>query len=523
MKFSMLKNIILGVFFYSISAFGSEPDLLDDQKTPCLYAVLQQMGRQCPFISWVNLEKVRSMRERGNGQIEFSDTDYLTKAQSYALFTPCMVVYDAAYGSLRKDGPYCEYEQMLRSEGIKSTERFGHSGEQVGEMGLSPLEKSCRENYTPYNIKVSPYESALWIPLFYNEKTDQAYVYTGIANEAVPLPKIPPAKFRQETDIRLSTSHGEVSFRAPDGFWEKFCAGSSSQKIFLSSMLFPGVHSCVLLKDEIYDREYFYLVGTYQHLLFACGVNAQNTEILPEDRDYAAFRELDTHLKESLLNPWARLNKADLFEYHLANIFIRNSHLKEKALQSVGFFTNVWKIYKDSFALYDRPDDSKKMLSERQKFMPGEEQMLAYYFSSQLRLVWAACVNKESLIAITELEDKLGDAASDILIEFLVDGFLQAAQAKSYGEQPNTYSFLDVWSEIKENLFSILEKQKDLVTFPGHGCVISFDEKLLQLQPFANREMANLLGFVYWESLYDKALHPFYRKSGGKAIKWAAL
>ncbi len=47
--------------------------------------------------------------------------------------------------------------------------------------------------------------------------------------------------------------------------------------------------------------------------------------------------------------------------------------------------------------------------------------------------------------------------------------------------------------------------------------MISFDPELLALQVHEDIKVAERLGFEMWNSYYDKALRPFYRKQGTKA------
>jgi hypothetical protein len=43
---------------------------------------------------------------------------------------------------------------------------------------------------------------------------------------------------------------------------------------------------------------------------------------------------------------------------------------------------------------------------------------------------------------------------------------------------------------------------------------MSFDEDLLEQQTHTHKKLATALGFVMWDSTYDKGLKPFYRRLG---------
>ncbi len=207
-------------------------------------------------------------------------------------------------------------------------------------------------------------------------------------------------------------------------------------------------------------------------------------------------------MDENPLNPWANINKNDLFEYHLTNIFKNNSNLKQMAMESVNFYNNNWKFYQESFNFYDNTISSRVRFSDKQKFLPGEDQMLAYFFSSQLRSIWAASIGEDALCEIWELNKELGELAIKALKFFnfmpgipSVSKVLEEAGAKKYGEHEK-YSFLDVWDNIRDCFLKTVSNpfgKIDFVTFSGHGCVISFDLDLIKIQFHENRTIAERL------------------------------
>lgn len=172
-------------------------------------------------------------------------------------------------------------------------------------------------------------------------------------------------------------------------------------------------------------------------------------------------------------------------------------------------------------------------MSDKQEFLPGEDQCLAYLFSSQLRFLWAATYGADASIAINEAEEDIGEVFSNLLktLSFIPGmpspkNIIDAAKEKKFSLQKgsifgalfdqNKFSFLDTWDEIKPVLIQSLNGKKDLATFFGHGCVISFDPEIVTktLSQREDKNVAQQLGFEMWESLYDKAIKPFYKMPG---------
>lgn len=80
-------------------------------------------------------------------------------------------------------------------------------------------------------------------------------------------------------------------------------------------------------------------------------------------------------------------------------------------------------------------------------------------------------------------------------------------------ENGQRYSFMDTYEIIKQNL---PQDKKDFITFSGHGTVISFDENLVNAQQAERHDILERLGFVFFESLYEKGIKPFYQKEGNE-------
>ncbi len=524
--FSVL-SLIVG-FSYSGDVFASEG------KFPSKYAVHQQQGAVCPFLPWVNLQKIRDMRARDGGQIVFQEADYSTKLNSYALFLPRIRTLDTMYDNINNaNGSYAAYERTIREQGIKDNQRFSAKGEPIETMDswFKQLDRARRPSYSPFNFQmVNPYAiSKRWLPIIKGQGTDELFFYDFNSHKTFQISEKAAENNSNDVDVTLYCFvEGEMkaklfSFES----WMLSAMGVSKQELESSfSMAAPGLpESRYILNysDSSKNGEIFYDVGTFQHMLFACGVKADNTSFVEGDDslEVKAYGEFRSGLNVNPLNPWHLINKEDLFEYHLAQVFKNNPELKAKAKQSVGFYNDCWRFYEESFNLYDSATEAKTQFSQKQRFLPGEDQMLAYLFSGQLRFLWSASISMDALVDVEELNDNLGDGVVKAMKMFgslpgvpSVKQIISASEDKKYGARNNKYSFMDTWSEIKPLFLHMVGPKQDFVSFSSHGSVISFDDNLIEKQSHESRPTAQKLGFEMWDSHYDKGLNPFYRKSG---------
>jgi hypothetical protein len=525
--------VLILLFTFSGHGFSSE------SRAPSVYAVHQQQGRVCPFISWENLTKVRHMRARGGGHIVLEPGDFSSKLKSYAWFLPQIHALDKLYDKLRaREGTYAAYEQAIREDGIRSNQRFTVDGVAVDAVDLSPLEQAKRAAFSPYNILVDDlYSLVRWLPILQNSETNELGFYDYKTGKVTPLDEVKNLDPSRDVTLTVFEDNREASLKYVSRNvrfeqWMLQAMGVTLDEIALaiSENGFLGFKTGFYLASSVEEeltKEYFFDVGTYQHMLFACGVKSDNTSFSKWEKtpEAQAWRELSEAMKSEPLNPWRDLDKEDLFEYQLAQIFKTHRDLKDKAASAVDYYNNYWQIYLDSKELYDRPEDPRKQLSKKPPFMPGTEQMLAYVFSNQLRFLWAATIGEEAVRAVESLEERMSwatyrayKASGHPLRTFKTADILKTAGEKKFGTKYQKYSFLELWAEIKGWLQSgVMQPRniKDFVTFSNHGSVISFDEDLVGLQKYESREVAEALGFVTWDSLYDRALTPFYRKPGG--------
>lgn len=516
----MIHKIILNTLVSVSFLFASS------EKNPSVFGVDQQQGPTCPWIPFKNLQKIQHIRERENGEVVFNADDYHTKIQSYASFLPSMVVLDQGYETLRaQQGPYAEYEANLRQRGIQEHERYTVKGKPIEKMDRWPTDTARRVNYTPYHYKHEDHPTAhrRWMPLLAQAGDDHLYFYDYRDQSITPLGLSLASDFNQNTDKYLWRNNNGQFYRfTPTMLAAMGLEGMDfqSKQIANGGPFLGSSESFFLLpsQNDLYNRQYTYLVGTYHHMLFGFGLNRNNESFNPDDAEYDAYMNFREVMDSDARNPWYQMNREDFLEYHLTTLFKNNAELKDMAQHAVNFYNNPWSYYLESKNFRDKNGES---FANKADILPSDDQMLAYFFSSQVRFLWAASIGMDALIAVEELDEEL----TPMMVKFLKrfgklpgipspSKIIKKALKRQYPlENGQRYSFMDTYEIIKQHL---PQDKKDFITFSGHGTVISFDENLVNAQQAERHDILERLGFVFFESLYEKGIHPFYQQEGNE-------
>ncbi len=262
-----------------------------------------------------------------------------------------------------------------------------------------------------------------------------------------------------------------------------------------------------------------YLYGLYKLLLLNIGVDANNDPIIDGHRQqklYDALQKLHnpTDPEEKKDHLWSDkyLSKDNFLQYKIAEILRKNPDLFAQAQQTVDFsLFKGWQAYRTfvSNTEYTEIKDGKKTgkifpakifkdrkgkkpykYKEVMKYIPGPYQALAYLITHKVQLLWYGTLSEEAFYEYS-LPKTIPTYPNPTVWSY--DDFVQKARAKNR----NGISFIDTWqaivAKIKQNPFY----RKHWIGFDGHGWVVSFDKRLIDLQKEVMTRRSPLLSWDY--------------------------
>lgn len=203
-----------------------------------------------------------------------------------------------------------------------------------------------------------------------------------------------------------------------------------------------------------------YLTSIYKIMLLALGVDANNEELNENSTEYAIHIALKQVMQDPE-NPWHEdlFSKEKLLEYQIAQLFKMKPELFEETKKAVNFLLTPWNLVEQLKAneVY-RADGTPYKWDEIKEFLPGEEQLAAYYLTLMVRSLWTGAINPEAF-----------DKSIGIKIPFLWKLF-------RYTSHP----LVQVWKKVVAELKSL--DRESFVSFAGHGFVMDFSQTLQALQ-----------------------------------------
>jgi len=256
-------------------------------------------------------------------------------------------------------------------------------------------------------------------------------------------------------------------------------------------------------------------MGWYKLMFLRLGLSSENSPLNEDDSDHSIYKELDYLFNKNINNPWNSKNftKEMFLQYELAEIFKQNRNLFEKSKLVVDFFLTPWKAYENlKNGNCFRADGSPYDFNIIKEFLPGEEQILAYYFVQNLMLLWYGA-NSNSIFG--------SDGIRIPALFRLFKRFTFSKFSLKENDNVNVFSFMDVWHEILAEFCK--KSRKNWISFSGHGALISFDQDLINKQlnvgTLKDKELLKLLQFTLIDSCFGERMNIFYKNPSESEIK----
>lgn len=268
---------------------------------------------------------------------------------------------------------------------------------------------------------------------------------------------------------------------------------------------------------------YPYQMGLFKLIALTMGIDENNEPINEGHPLYNLTQELQNIMGASVDNPWCGIQKKQLLQYHLAAIFKAHPDLYELASKTVSVIHNGWANYQKMMAGgFYREDGSQYTPEQVQKYLPGKEQALAYYFTQNLRYLWYFSQAPIGIFKTPTGKGVIKTQMSKAFYSKLKKGATKVHTIEraedDRGDSIQT-SFMEVW----KNLLAILQQKvvsgqmdEHVVSFDEHGWVFSVNPSVVQMtasQPEAyDPELLASLGFGGVESFSSSSFGSVWYK-----------
>lgn len=301
-----------------------------------------------------------------------------------------------------------------------------------------------------------------------------------------------------------------------------------------------------------------YMYGLYKLMLISLGLDDKNLDIVHDEKheQYNLYRELHrANNDDKRGNPWSDkyLSRDNFLQYHLAEIFRTNKRLFMQARSTVNFSSKFapWLSYVDFInqtehtirgkkkraTIFKDSNGSPYVMDVVLKYIPGPEQALAFVVSEMIRFLWYGTLSDAAFYEFTFPQISRVKSLFTHFSTWQFDDFVAGALKKRDLRMARSLmmfkgdavSFVDTWREIVRELHK-RSTRKNWISFDGHGWVISFDQRLINLQKDAMRHkrlkdltnklrLLDALGCTGIESSLSDELNSFYKRKGAPSEK----
>ena len=230
-----------------------------------------------------------------------------------------------------------------------------------------------------------------------------------------------------------------------------------------------------------------YMEGLCKLLLLRLGLD-ENNNYIGQDHDlHPVVEDLRTIANSGANNPWndVFLTREKFLQYQVAKIFKDDRELFKRAKVAMSFAAEMnilpWEARSEFLkgvrnGEFYRKDGGLYQIEQVKKFLPGDEQALAFYVCWMIRLLWYGSLNEKAFLGEKDVEE--GDDDDDDDDEIPFQRFKEFARQQIEGQD---YSFLSVWHQVVEKLKTVTNR-RNFVSFDGHGWLVSFDQKIINAQ-----------------------------------------
>lgn len=416
---------------------------------------------------------------------------------------------------------FSKYQQVLLQQGIHLDNIYTDSGKIYYKSSLNPLKNLQKIWLSPYHFvcaKNHPEVVEKTLPLYSDGRNhfifdikQQGYkklqaIVNYFDDLSGNLLCLSSSNFNNnKVCLKLTAQDQQYLGVSNYSYLEAYKINYSVNK----KLKFKYGYKYQYLPEQAKQNIYFH-VGLFQLLNLAMGIDRDNNIIDQYHSLYPVYVNLREEMTRHPDNPWGlpEFNANNSLEYHLAELFKKNSKLMQEVIQVNKYPFNTFEHYENLDNLYNSKDKkNRRSLSTRKLLLPGKEQMLAYSFSQSLLTVWIAAVSEKALYSVLELPIYLR-----FIFYFANRVYHKKILKTVYKNRSGIRSFINIWQDIKQQLQQ--QGITELFSFDGHGVVISFAEDLIAMQhnnmDIVAPDLMRDLGFTVIDSLYADVVKPWY-------------
>jgi hypothetical protein len=292
-----------------------------------------------------------------------------------------------------------------------------------------------------------------------------------------------------------------------------------------------------LFEKNIWHQFVPYCQGLYKLMLLTLGLDSQNNPVVVDGKRnnhvadgeqvadvMIALHGLCNDGKNAPNHPWrdAWFKKEFFLQYALAEILKEDGALKQKVAAVVDrlLFTH-WKMYQKVLAGNYYTASGKQMIKNNvQRYIVGEEQLLAYALTEHVRLLWYGALSREAFNEAESIPKAIQEAFG-LTFKALVSRVHNpvVCTLKLEGKKrAMKVSFLGVWQEVLAKLGNDgrFKNTKNWISFDAHGWVVSTDPELIKKQNSVpgihNKKLLEDLGIAGFDSWLMNTCPVFFKK-----------
>ncbi|CDZ77760.1 hypothetical protein BN59_02050 [Legionella massiliensis] len=474
--------------------------------TPSTYLFAQQRDASCMLMPFINLAQMRSQKKRDGG-LKLFDRSWRSKEEWFSdTFLALKAWYEAmgrlSFPSDFEEHAFADYQNTLLSCGLLQ-ENISELKTLDGSPYIDPNNLTSLKTlfYTPYTTSLG-YKFVMLtknLPLY--SQNGRFYLFNPVNNHYL-LVQGNRGEVLQVKDINIPEPLRVYYGLEPE--MPLFpCRPAFGFEVSYRTSYFDKKE--VLIENQ--DVGYFYSAGLYQLMLLGLQLDRDNQVIVEGHPLFSVYQNFKREMASSPVNPWnsEHFKKENLFEYHLAEILQERPDLKAGIQGCISSYT-VWPYYSQFNELEGGAD--------YEKYLPGENQMLAYAISQNLKSLWAMSLAAEKFAVALELNS----LPETVLQQLDLGAIIEEIRSEAFKDVDGR-CFISYWIELRGLLEQRVGANAELVSFDGHGSIKSFSPKIVSYQRqngLADEELYTLLGYTEIDSFYNEGKQPFYQRTAAE-------